>query len=41
MDVLTRYFLDDDVEKRKEFFEEWEGFKFDVLSLRRKWLITE
>ena len=38
VDVLSKHFFADDDEKKKEFLEEWEGFKFDLLSMRRKWI---
>ena len=38
VNVLSSHFFEDNEEKKKEFLEEWQSFKFDILSLRKKWI---
>ena len=38
VNVLCSHFFEDNEEKKKEFLEEWQSFKFDMLSLRKKWI---
>ena len=38
---MSKYFYENDAIKEKEFLPEWDGFKIDLLSLRRKWVTLE
>ena len=38
VNVLSSHFFEDNEEKKKEFIEEWQSFKFNMLSLRKKWI---
>ena len=38
VNVLSSHFFEDNEEKKKEFLEEWQSFKFDMLSLGKKWI---
>ena len=36
--VLSNHFFANEEENKDTFIEEWESFKFDLLSMRKKWV---
>ena len=38
VEILCGYYFGNDDEKRNEFMNEWDSFRFEVISMRKKWL---
>ena len=38
INVLFNHFFANEVENKGTFIEKWESFKFDLLSVRKKWV---
>ena len=41
IEILSELFFLGDDEKKDNIIEEWDNFKFDLLSLRRKWIVLK
>ena len=38
VEILCGYYSGNDDEKRNEFMNEWDSFRFELISMRKKWL---
>ena len=38
VEILCGYYFGNDDEKRNEFMNEWDSFRFELISTRKKWL---